>query len=637
MTFGELRDTQRDLYRFQVRLGVAGAIVLIAFGTLVARFAYLQVTQHDYYTTRAEDNRISVVPIQPSRGLISDRNGVVLARNFSAYTLEINPNKTKDIEGTLNAVAEVVRLDARDRRRFKKLREESRGADSVPIRTRLSDEEVAKFAAVRYQFPNVEIRARLFRDYPLAERASHVVGYVGRINDKDIERLEAEGIVAEYRGTDHTGRIGLESSYERELHGTTGSAQIETDANGRALRTIASTPAVPGSNLVLTLDVKLQEVAERAFGGFRGALVAIEPASGEVLAFVSKPGYDPNLFIDGIDPQNWDALNNDPAKPLNNRAIYGAYPPGSTIKPFLALTALQHGKRSPDYAINDPGSFGLPGVAHRWRDWKVGGHGVVNMHKSIVISCDTYYYGLGTELGIDLIHGFMSKFGFGEKTGIDIDGERSGLMPSQEWKAKRFAAAKNPDARKWYVGDTISVAIGQGYWTATPMQLAFATAILANNGVVYKPHLVKHLQDPRSGELRAVANQPVRTIALDQRAVDFVKRAMVDVTRPGGTAAVAGLNAAYSFAGKTGTAQVIAMKQNEKYDAKKIEERFRDHALFVAFAPADNPRIALGLLVENGGSGSGTAAPIARAVLDYYLLGKVPASMPDLNPDREPD
>ena len=628
MEFGEFRNTEADLRRFNVRLSVLGAVVVIAFGTLVARFTYLQVTQHDYYTTRAEDNRISVIPVPPSRGLITDRNGVILARNFSAYTLEIAPTKVANLEATIDALADVVRIDVRDRKRFKRLLDESRGADSVPVRTKLTDEEVARFAAQRYRFPGVEIRARLFREYPLAERASHVVGYIGRINDKDVERLEAENLTAAYRGTDHIGRLGLEASYEKELHGTTGSAHVETDAGGRSLRILSQRPAIPGNNLVLTLDTKLQEVAERAFGQFRGALVALEPSTGGVLAFVSKPGYDPNLFVDGIDPQSWEALNNDPAKPLNNRALYGTYPPGSTIKPFMALAALESGKRTPDYTIADPGSYGLPGVAHRWRDWKVGGHGMVNLHRSIVISCDTYYYGAGNDMGIDTINRFMTQFGFGQKTGIDIDGERVGVMPSQEWKQKRYKD-------RWYAGDTISVSIGQGYWIATPMQLAFATSILANNGVVFPPHLVRHVQDARSGELRPVAAQPVRTVSIDPRWVALVKQAMVDVTRPGGTAAVAGAKAAYSFAGKTGTAQVIAIKQNERYDARKIEERFRDHALFIAFAPAENPRIALGMLVENGGSGSGTAAPIARLVFDYYLLGKIPATMPDLKPDGE--
>jgi penicillin-binding protein 2 len=478
----------------------------------------------------------------------------------------------------------------------------------------------------------VEIKARLFRSYPLGEVASHVLGYIGRISDRDVERLEADGIAANYKGSDFIGKNGLEASYERELHGTTGSAQVEIDAGGRGIRTLASTPPQPGNNLVLTLDLKLQEVAERAFGKYRGALVAIEPATGGVLALVSKPGYDPNLFVEGIDAASWEALNNDPAKPLNNRAVTGAYPPGSTFKPFMALMALQLGKRSPDYTIADPGFFTLPGVAHRYRDWKVGGHGMVNLHKSIVISCDTYYYGLAADTDVDQMHGFLSQLGFGQPTGLDIEGEKPGLLPSRDWKRKRF---RRPEEQRWYQGDSVSVGIGQGYNLATPLQLAFATSILANDGVVYRPHLVRHVVDTRSGETRAIEPQPVRTVALNPKWVNLVKTAMVDVTKPGGTAARAGAGAAYVFAGKTGTAQVIAMKQDEKYDEKKVAERFRDHALFIAFAPATSPKIALGILVENGGHGSSTAAPIARHVLDYYLLGKLPDKAPELSTESD--
>lgn len=627
MLLGEIHNTQRDVQRFMSRLAIAGATVLICFGLLAARFVYLQVVQHDYYRTRAEDNRISVIPVQPSRGLISDRNGVVLARNFSAYTLEISPGRVPDLEATINGLSTLVNIDARDRRRFKRLTDEMRGAESVPIRTRLADDEVARFAANRYRFPGVEIRARLFREYPLGEVAAHIVGYIGRIAEKDMERLDEDGRLANYRGADQIGRVGVESSYENELRGTLGSAQVEIDAGGRALRTLSSTPAIPGNNLVLTVDIRLQEIAERAFGKFRGSLVAIEPSTGGILALVSKPNFDPNLFVDGIDPQSWEALNNSPDKPLNNRALAGAYPPGSTFKPFMALAGLELGKRTPDYTINDPGFFALAGVTHRWRDWRPGGHGVVNLHRSIVISCDTYYYGLGNDLGIDNIHNFIGQFGYGTVTGIDIPGERPGLLPSQEWKLKRYK-------QKWFAGDTISVSIGQGYNLATPLQLAHSTAVLANGGIVYRPHLVRHIHDPRGNTPpRAVVPQPERTLQLNTQHVDLVKKAMVDVTRPGGTAVIAGQGVAYTFAGKTGTAQVIAIKQGERYDAAKVAERHRDHALFIAFAPAENPRIALGILVENGGSGSGTAAPIARTVLDYYLLGKVPASMPDLNPE----
>jgi penicillin-binding protein 2 len=630
MRHTEFRDHDSDLRRFQLRLVAAGALVLVAFGVLFGRFAYLQLWKHDYYKTKAEDNRISVVPVVPNRGLILDRNGVVLARNESQYTLEINPRQVGNVEQTIGELAKIVEILPRDRNRFRKLRQEIKGADSLPIKTRLTDQEVARFAANAYRFPGVEIKARLFRSYPFGETASHALGYIGRISDRDLERLEADGLTANYKGSDFIGKSGVEASYERELHGTTGTAQVEIDAGGRGIRTLSSTAPVAGNNLVLTLDIKLQEIAEQAFGNFRGALVAIEPATGGVLAFVSRPGYDPNLFVDGIDPQSWQALNEDEDKPLNNRALTGAYPPGSTVKPFLALMALQLGKRSPEYTISDPGFFTLAGVARPFRDWKVGGHGAVNLHRSIVVSCDTYYYGLAADMDVDQQHAFLSQLGFGAPTGIDIDGEKGGLLPSREWKRKRF---KRPDEQKWYVGDSVSVGIGQGYFLATPLQLAFASAVVANNGVAYRPHVVSRVVDARSGDTRQIEPEPLRTIKLNQKWVDLVKAAMVDVTRPGGTAARAGAGAGYTFAGKTGTAQVIAIKQGEKYDEKKVAERHRDHALFVAFAPAENPRIALGILVENGGHGSGTAAPIARVVLDYYLLGKVPDRKPELDAD----
>ncbi|MCG6877057.1 MAG: penicillin-binding protein 2 [Betaproteobacteria bacterium] len=623
---GEYRDPEREVRRFHLRLAAAGALVLIAFGVLFGRFIYLQVIQHSYYHTKAEDNRISVVPLPPNRGLIMDRTGVVLARNHSAYTLEIQPDQVDDLDATIDALAGVVDIQSRDRKRFKKLREDMRGAESLPIKTRLSDEEVARFAANAYRFPGVAIKARLYREYPFGELASHVLGYIGRINDRDLQWLESRDLSANYKGTDFMGKTGVEQFYEQELHGSTGSAHVEIDAGGRSVRTLSSHAPTAGNSLVLTLDLKLQEVAEKAFGSYRGALVAIDPSTGGILAFVSRPGYDPNLFVDGIDPQSWERLVKDPDKPLSNRALNGAYPPGSTFKPFMALMALELGKRTPEYAISDPGYFSLPGQTHRYRDWKVGGHGMVNLRRSIVISCDTYYYGLASDTDIDKLNEFLSQFGFGERSGIDVRGEHKGLLPSRAWKKKRFG-------ERWYAGDSVSVGIGQGYNLTTPLQLAQATAILANNGVVYRPHLVREVVDTVTGERRAIEPEPIRKISLHPKWVQLVKSAMVDVTRPGGTAARAGAGAEYTFAGKTGTAQVIAMKQDEKYDEKKVSERFRDHALFISFAPAEAPRIALAVLVENGGHGSATAAPIARVVLDYFLLDKKPEQPPVLDPD----
>ena len=627
----ELRDHQRELSNFHLRLAVCAGVVVIVFFLLLSRFFYLQVVQHEYYHTLAENNRISIVPIIPNRGLILDRNGAVLAHNYSAYTLEITPNKVGDLEPLINELATVVDIAPKDRKRFRKVLEEGHDFASLPIRTRLNDVEVARFAANKYRFPGVDIRARLFRHYPNGEAASHVIGYIGRLTESDLDKLDDKGLAANYTGSDFIGKVGLESRYESDLHGTTGFEEVETDANGRAVRTLRSTLPVSGNNLLLSLDARLQEVAEQAFGDHRGALIALEPATGGILALVSRPGFDPNLFVDGIDPSNWEALNSSPDHPLNNRALQGQYPPGSTFKPFMALAALELGKRSPHHAIFDPGYFVLGGAGgHRYRDWKTGGHGMVDLHKSIVISCDTYYYGVAQDLGIDNIHQFIGQFGFGKKTGIDIDGESGGLLPSQEWKSKRFA-------QKWFAGDTISVGIGQGYNLATPLQLAQATAILANNGTVFHPHLVRHIQDSQTNQLRSVEVQPAGKIAFNPDNLAMVRDAMVDVTRPGGTAAAAGAGAQYSFAGKTGTAQVVAMKQGEKYDEKRVNERFRDHALFIAYAPAEAPKIALAVLVENGGHGGSIAAPIARKVLDFYLLGKEPEIKPDEDEESEND
>lgn len=614
----ELKNHQREIYYFRLRLILSLSFVLAMLLILLLRFVYLQIVKHDYFQTMAESNRIAVVPIVPNRGLILDRNGVVLARNYSGYTLEIASRKVADLEATINELSTLVDIQPKDRKRFKKLLAESRNFDTLPIRNRLSDEEVARFAAQRYRFPGVEIKARLFREYPFGEGTSHLIGYIGRINEKDVDQLEEDDIASNYLGSDYIGKTGLEQSYEKELHGITGFEQVEVDAGGRAVRALSRSAPKSGNTLVLTLDAKLQEVAEQAFGNYRGALVAIDPTNGDILAFVSKPGYDPNLFIDGIDSENWEALNSSLDVPLNNRALRGQYPMGSTIKPFMALAGLYY-KRSPSYTIHDPGYYTLPGNRHQYRDWKAGGHGSVDMFKSIVISCDTYYYGLATELGIDKMHSYLSQFGFGKKTGVDMEGEVSGLLPSQEWKMKRHNQI-------WYPGDTVSAGIGQGYNLATPLQLATATATLANDGVAYKPHFVKQIQRS-SGNTPEPAPQPTLDIHIDPQHIDLVKRAMEAVTQPGGTAAGASAGAPYRMAGKTGTAQVIGMKQGEKYDAKKVTEYNRDHAWFIAFAPADKPRIALAVLAENGGHGGSTAAPIARKVLDYYLLGKLPTPL----------
>ena len=610
----ELRDAERELHHFRVRLGIASTFVLVMFGVLFGRFFYLQIVMHDHYHTLAEANRISILPIVPNRGIIVDRNGVTLATNYSAYTLEITPSKVENLDATIDEVATLVEITPRDRRRFKKLLEESKRFESLPIRTRLTDEEIARFAANRYRWPGVDVRARLFREYPQGALFSHVIGHIGRISQKDLDRLEGEERISNYRGTDYIGKTGLEYSYENHLHGTTGVEQVEVDSGGRAVRSLSRTSPVSGSNLVLKLDARLQEVVFRAFGERRGALVAIEPATGGVLAFVSKPGFDPNLFVDGIDPQNWNELNTSPDKPMVNRAMNGTYPPGSTFKPFMALAALFYGKRTPNQAISDPGYYNFGG--HTFRDDKVGGHGSVDMYKSIVVSCDTYYYQLANDLTIDLIANFMGMLGFGSKTGIDIAGESTGVLPSRDWKMRRFK-------QKWYAGETISIGIGQGYNAYTPLQLAAATATLANDGVMFRPHIVNYVEDAQKKERTFVEPKPWRTLDIKREHMAVVRNAMVGVNREG-TGARAFAGAPYTHAGKTGTSQLYSLK-GDKYVESRVAERLRDHALFVAYAPADKPTIALAVIVENGGFGARAAAPIARQVFDYWLLGKEPA------------
>ncbi|MDP2239707.1 MAG: penicillin-binding protein 2 [Burkholderiales bacterium] len=618
----ELRNSQLEIYHFRWRLAVATGFVILMFALLFVRFFYLQVVKYEHYHTLAEANRISIVPIVPNRGIIVDRNGVVLAHNYSAYTLEITPSKVENLTALIDDLTALIDISPKDRRRFTKLLEESRNFESLPIRTRLSDEEIARFAVNRYRFPGVEINARLFRQYPQGEMFSHVVGHIGRINQRDLEQLEADDRLSNYRGTAYLGKTGLEYSYERFLHGTTGVEEVEVDSAGRAVRSLSRTPPVSGNNLVLKLDAKLQEMVYRAFGDRRGALVAIEPETGGVLAFVSTPGFDPNLFVDGIDPQNWNELNTSLDRPMVNRALAGTYPPGSTFKPFMALAALFYGKRTPQQAISDPGQFIFGG--HVFRDDKVGGHGLVDMFKSIVVSCDTYYYVLANDLGIDNISKFMAKIGFGSRTGIDIAGESAGVLPSQEWKMRRFK-------QKWYAGETISIGIGQGYNSYTPLQMASAIATLANDGVMFRPHIVNYVENITTAERKFIEPQPLRTLDLKPEHIAVVKNALVGVNKEG-TGARAFAGAEYESAGKTGTSQVIAIKQGEKYVESRVQERHRDHALFIAYAPTDKPKIALAVVVENSGFGARAAAPIARQVFDYYLLGKQPA-----RPAREDD
>jgi len=630
----EIKNTEQQLSKFRLRVAAAGLFVFVCFGLIGLRFLYLQVWHFSKYSLQANENRISVAPIVPNRGIITDRNGVVLAKNYSAYTLEITRSKINGtLDETIDELSQVIPIDARDRRRFKKLLEDSKNFESLPIRTRLTDEEVAKFTAQRFRFPGVEVWARLFRQYPLGTTAAHVIGYIGRISQRDQERIDDASDANDessdhydprldannYKGTDYVGKIGVEQSYETELHGLTGFEEVEVTAGGRPVRTMSRTQATPGNNLQLSLDIGLQQVAEQAFAGKRGALVAIEPSTGDVLAFVSAPSFDPNSFVDGIDQQTWDALNNSPDHPLLNRPLHGTYPPGSTYKPFMALAALTLHKRTPGWGFQDPGYFTFGG--HTFRNDVRSGQGWVDMNRAIVVSNDTYFYMLARDLGVNAMAGFMKPWGFGQITGIDIAGEARGILPSTEWKRKAY---RKPEQQRWYEGETISLGIGQGYNSFTILQLAHATATLANNGVVMKPHLVRDIENPISKATRAVVRDPSDKIPVQQKDVDFIKRAMEGVVT-NGTAAKVFAGAPYLAAGKTGTAQVYSL-QGANYKGHALAEHLRDHALFIAFAPAEQPKIALALIVENGGWGAESAGPIARKVLDYYLIDRMKPS-----------
>ncbi len=620
MSHYRLIDPDEESHNFQRRLRFAGAFAALLFLVLFSRFVWLQVLQYEHYQSLAENNRIALVPAIPSRGAILDRNGMVLAQNFSSHTLEITPNKTGGLEATLARLGEIIPIEPSDLKRFRRLLAESKNFESLPIRAHLTEEEVARFAVNRFRFPGVEIRARQFRQYPFGATFSHIIGYIGRINQKDLDRLEENGQIANYKGTDHIGKMGVEAGFEPWLHGRTGIEKVEIESSGRPVRILSRTPPMAGHEITLHLDAKLQQVAENTFGDFRGALVALDPRNGGVLALVSKPGFDPNLFVDGIDPANWSLLNDSPDHPLINRALRGAYPPGSTIKPFMALAGLELGIRRPNDTISDPGYYSLPGSSHRFRDWKKDGHGVVDLKRSIVISCDTYYYQLAQQMGIRNMHDFLANFGFGRKSGINLDGELAGVLPSPEWKQKRF---KQP----WWPGETVIAGIGQGYNLTTPMQLAVATMAIANNGIVYKPQLIRAWRDPATGKTSYAAPEIVNRIEIKPEHLQLVREAMIDVTRPGGTASAAAAGVPYLLAGKTGTAQVVGIKQNERYDERRVAARNRDHALFISFAPADDPKIVVAVMVENGGHGGSTAAPIARKVIDYWLLGKLPQAL----------
>ena len=613
----EIRNTEAELQRFRLRAWVMSVVVLLAFGLVVARLLVLQVQRHEELAERAESNRTAVVPIVPNRGQILDRNGVVLATNYSAYTLEIMPSRAGNLEETIDGLAEIVEITPRDRRKFKRLVDDSRSFDSLPIRTRLTDDEVARFAAQRYRFPGVDIKARLFRTYPMQDTASHVIGYIGRINQREKEALEDSDDAANYRGTDVIGKLGVEQSYETDLHGQTGWEEMETSAGGHAVRKLGSRPATPGDSLVLSLDIKLQRMVEELYGDRRGALVAIDPRSGELLAMVSRPTFDLNLFVDGIDQESWSALNESINRPLLHRALRGTYPPGSTYKPFMAIAALESGKRRPDTTIMDNGSWTFGG--HTFRS----GHpnGPTNLRRSIIKSSNVYYYMLANDMGVDMIHDYMKPLGFGQITGIDVRGEARGVLPSTEWKRNTY---KRPEQKKWYAGETISLGIGQGYNNFTILQLANAMSTLAAKGVKHRPHLAVGRVDAVTQQFSAINKDPGTSMGYKPENVEAVRAAVAAVTVEGTSRGIFG-NAPYTSTGKTGTAQAVGVRQNEKYNASRLSEFQRDHSLYIAYAPADNPTIAVAVIVENAGFGAAAAAPLARRVFDYWLLGRYPS------------
>jgi penicillin-binding protein 2 len=621
----ELRDLEREMGRFHGRLLAAAALVLACFVLLAARLVHLQVFRHEELATQAEANRIAVVPVVPNRGLIVDRHGVVLATNYSAYTLEITPARVRGgvagLDALIDELAQVIEIEPRDRKRFRRLLEESKSFESLPIRTKLSDEQVARFMAQRYRFAGVEVKARLFRSYPLGETGSHLLGYIGRINQAEKKAMDdwPEEDQANYRGTEVIGKLGLEQSQERRLHGLTGFEEVETTAAGRAVRRLSSHPPTPGDQLWLAVDIRLQALVEELFGERRGALVAIDPRNGEVLAFVSKPTFDPNLFVDGIDHESWRELNENLDKPLLNRALRGTYPPGSTFKPFMAIAALESGKRTPSTVVMDGGTFQFGN--HTFRSHGDRGLGPVDMVRSIVKSSNVYYYSLANEMGVDLMHAQLSPFGFGRRTGIDLEGEATGVLPSTAWKKRAY---RRPEQQRWYAGETISLGIGQGYNHFTMLQLASATATLVSGGQRFEPRLVREVQDVISRAKRPSERADLPPLPLRREHVDLILRAMHGVTQEGTSTRVF-LGAPYRSLGKTGTAQAVGIRQNEKYNAAKLEEHQRDHSLYIAAAPLEAPTVALAVVVENSGFGSEAAAPIARRVFDYLLLGLVPS------------
>ncbi len=610
-----IKDARREQRLFTQRAVVSGVLVIALLLVVVARLVWLQVVHHDKYITESRENRLKLIPVPPTRGLIRDRNGVILAHNLPSFSLEVVPERVPDLKETLERLRKVLPISDDDLARFWRLKRHKRRFDSIPIRTRLDEDEVAAFAVNRHRFPGVEIEAKLLREYTYPLETAHVLGYVGRINEAELKAIDP----VEYAGTSHIGKTGVEKSWEDVLHGQVGFEQVEVDARGRTVRVLDRKSPRPGKDLNLYLDIELQRIALRAFGEHNGAAVAIDPNTGGVLAMVSKPGFDTNLFVEGISFKDYKALRSSPDKPLFDRAMRGQYPPGSTVKPFIGLGGLETGVIGFDETKFCPGYYQLPKQSHKYRDWKRWGHGKVDMDKAITESCDVYFYDLAHSMGIDRLHDWLARFGFGARTGIDLPGERHGILPSRAWKRK---------ARKqvWFPGETLIMGIGQGYFLATPLQLASAVGVIATNGLRIEPRVVASTVDPGTGTAKETAQVAHVVPVGDEQHWKEVRTAMNHVIEGRHGTARRLRNPFYRLAGKTGTAQVFTVKQDEEYDEKKVSKKNRDHALFVAFAPLEAPRIAVAVLVENGGHGGSVAAPIAKAIMDYYLLGKRPVS-----------
>lgn len=626
------RSVQQD---FVLRLIVAFFCICVMFCLLAARFYYLQVVKHDDYVVQATTNRISLIPTPPIRGEIIDTNGVVLARNYPAFSLEIIPSQVDGkIEDLIERLKPYVVLEEGDLKLFNKLRADYRSYEKVPLKVKLTPDEASRLAAILYQFKGVEINARTFRDYPYGQLTAHFLGYIGRISDRDQKSLAEQNRSAMYRGTTHIGKSGLEDFYEEQLHGVPGFQEVEKDAAGNVIRVIREEPAQTGQTLRLTMDIRVQQEAVRLMANRRGALIALDPQTGGVLAYVSNPTFDPNVFINGIDSDTWRTLNEDWQRPLINRVTQGLYPPGSTFKPFMAMALLESGKLTQHSIVPAPGAWSIPGSKHQFRDSVRSGHGAVNLSRAIQVSSDTFFYRMGYELGIEKTRPYLAEFGLGEKTGIDLPHEYRGVLPSPEWKEKRFA--KLPEnRRRWLPAEMVPISIGQGYNAYTPLQMAHATAILANNGKVYRPHLVRELLNHENQTITVINPHPERQLKMSPSNFAYVKRAMQSVLS-GGTASVIGSGLQYSMGGKTGTAQVVQIAQGKKYNAAQLSIRNRDHAWFIAFAPVENPKIAVAVILENAGWGV-TAAPVARHLSDFYLLQLSKAEPARLSSEQQLD